>query len=427
MTARGYPDCDATSPNGRYRLEARSPHNGTIPHRNGQFATEAEYGFAYRDHQSHFRYQLLDTATGNEVVWERWQAQTEDSPSELIVSDEGWSILRVCGDRPEVIAVTPTGRDALRVVVADADQTEQEALAGIVTRGPNARRWCPHTLSFTTAGRFWTGNSWRYFLNAIGTRYFVWRSARGARLILDLDAEELITEDEARDAGLEPHTVERESADALQILAQCAQNVDAIQAALDENYNAQKWDQEPLASVWRLDSALVLTATHRLTAAVPYLRALEPINSRSYTTRSDAFAEDVDREGRWFRPWVHHVLRVLGEEPRGYATYSFADDGVRIDAPECVPNRRERAQQLAHEMTAFDVLQLLGAPDHLTSNSRWVETRHQWAEHWEYDFRTTTGWVTLRITWGGGKLLAFAEAPADWLEGDEREQELLRY
>lgn|GEM_PF-1565885 len=431
MTARGYPDCDATSPNGRYRLEARSPHNGTVPHRNGQFATEAEYGFAYRDHQSHFRYQLLDTATGNEVVWERWQAQTEDSPDEVVVSDDGWSILRVCGYRPEVIAVTPTGRDALRVVVADADQTEQEALAGIVNRGPNARRWCPNTLSFTTAGSFWTGNSWRYFVTALDTRYFVWRSARGARLIIDLDGEELVTEDEARDTGLEPHFVERESADALQMLSKFAQQLDAIRTALASD-SADKWRQEPLKGIWGNSSGLVLAAAHKLTSAVPYLRALEPLACDEYSTSSRAFADRHSLDAQWPRRLVQHALRAVDEEPMGYAAFYFeGDDSKRLTVPECVANRHERAKQLTRNLSALDVLQLLGAPDFVSRYSRSVGTQFEWAEHWEYDFRTAAGWMTLRIGWGDGadrgRILAITEGPAAWLESDERANELFRY
>jgi hypothetical protein len=60
MTAIFYPDCKATSDDKRFTLEARSPHNGTIRHRDGRKASEDEFGFKYRQHQSEFRYRLLD-------------------------------------------------------------------------------------------------------------------------------------------------------------------------------------------------------------------------------------------------------------------------------------------------------------------------------------------------------------------------------
>src|SRR5204862_118149 len=105
MTAIFYPDCTVTSLNGKFTLEARSPDNGTINHRDGRPPSEDDFGFKYREHQDEFRYRLIDNTRspllarlfrkgGGAVVWERWQEQREDSPHELVVSDDGWSILR---------------------------------------------------------------------------------------------------------------------------------------------------------------------------------------------------------------------------------------------------------------------------------------------------------------------------------------------
>lgn len=69
MTAIFYADCEAASRNGKYTLEARSPHNGTINHKDGRPPSEDEYGFKYRDHQSEFRYRLIDNTRSGSVVW----------------------------------------------------------------------------------------------------------------------------------------------------------------------------------------------------------------------------------------------------------------------------------------------------------------------------------------------------------------------
>ncbi|HYT89620.1 MAG TPA: hypothetical protein VEL76_13015, partial [Gemmataceae bacterium] len=134
MTAIFYPDCQATSPTGKFTLEARSPHNGTIKHRDGRPPSEDEFGFTYRQHQSEFRYRLVENPPrpflarlfrkqGGPVVWERWQSREEDSPHELVVSDDGWSVIRTHGFRPEVIAVAPTGVDVVRVRISgDGDE-----------------------------------------------------------------------------------------------------------------------------------------------------------------------------------------------------------------------------------------------------------------------------------------------------------------
>ena len=65
MTAIYYPDCQATSFNGRFILEVQSPHNGAILRRDGRPPSDDEFGFKYREHQSEFRYRLLDTEGGD--------------------------------------------------------------------------------------------------------------------------------------------------------------------------------------------------------------------------------------------------------------------------------------------------------------------------------------------------------------------------
>jgi hypothetical protein len=76
MTDIAYPDCWAVSPNGRLRLEARSPYNGTIGGRNRQSIGKRVFRLQYRVHQDEFRYQLIETARGwttdvAAVIWER--------------------------------------------------------------------------------------------------------------------------------------------------------------------------------------------------------------------------------------------------------------------------------------------------------------------------------------------------------------------
>lgn len=143
MTAIYYGDCRATSPNGAFTLEARSPHNGTIPHRNGRPASPDEFAAKYREHQSHFRYQLL---TGGSLVWERWQPGNEDSPREVVVSDDGWGILRTHGFCPDVIAVSPDGREVVRARIWYADNPDLKRGPPPLADGPDhmgGRRQAP--------------------------------------------------------------------------------------------------------------------------------------------------------------------------------------------------------------------------------------------------------------------------------------------
>ena len=126
MTAIFFPDCEATSNSGRFRIEARSPHNGTILRRNGTKPKDA-FEFKYRQHQTEFRYRLLDDQLSDVgIAWERFQTGKEDSPHELVVSDDGWTIIRTHGFKPELIAVGLNGRDVLRVGLESEDGEETE-------------------------------------------------------------------------------------------------------------------------------------------------------------------------------------------------------------------------------------------------------------------------------------------------------------
>src|SRR5436190_1170914 len=160
MTAIIYPDLRACSFDGSFTLEARSPHNGSIPHRDGRLPSDDEFPFKYRQHQREFRYQLLDHRNEGPplLVWERWQdSSAEDSPHELVVSDEGWSIIRTHGFRPEVIAVSPSGAGVLRVRITSRSPIEREVEGASCT-------WSTAGLALSTAGSFWTDHSWRYFV-----------------------------------------------------------------------------------------------------------------------------------------------------------------------------------------------------------------------------------------------------------------------
>src|SRR5688500_8229204 len=62
--------------------------------------------------------------------------------------------------------------------------------------------WHARHLSFTTAGMYWSGNCWPYFVRHDGRPLFVWRGWWGQRLIIDLEAGELITEGDQSERAL---------------------------------------------------------------------------------------------------------------------------------------------------------------------------------------------------------------------------------
>src|SRR5262249_12830805 len=136
-------------------------------------------------------------------------------------------------------------------------------------------------------------------------------------------------------------------------------------------------------------------------------------------------------EVQYFRPIIHHSLRLLGEEPLGFPAYHFRDNNYhRFPVPERVSERQARVRLLNRQMSAEQVLEMLGSLDHIKRKSHKVGNIYCWIEDWEYDFRLAAEWITLRITWKEerrkGLMTGIEEVPPYWLQSDERESEILR-
>lgn len=446
MTAIFYPDCRAVSPNGRFILEARSPHNGAINHRDGTPAMGEEFAFKYREHQRDFRYRLLSGSGSvppagesaderRPVVWERRQTRGEDSPHDLVVSDEGWSIIRTHGFRPEVIAVSPSGRDVVRVRVLDASGKLPPGWGRDETRADDVptHQWSARHLSSTSAGMYWTGSSWAYFLDWHDNAYFVWRTYWGDRLVIDL-RNSLLLEDCTQLPALRQAMDEEERRGVLHLLADLSPHMSQIEDLIargfqeDGDEKAHLWEQ--LAS---LTAALHLAGVHRIAATIPHLRRWEPIDCRSYTTSSTALGRGWSLEVQRFRPILRHSLRLLGEEPRPFPAYGFVrGDGARLAIPERVGPPHKLAAEIKHDMPARQVLELLGAPDHIRQRSHPAGQRlFYWTEEWEYDSCVDGRWVTWRITWEKKdrkpRMSGIGEVSPYWLDTGRRAEELLSH
>lgn len=449
MTSIYYDDCFATSPNGKFTLEARSPHNGTINYKDGTSPKENDFKFEYRVHQSSFRYQLLvanksasaaEAKTGN-IIWERWQDRGEASPRELIVSDSGWTIIRTHGFQPEVIAISPTGDEVLRVEIHGAEKQGVTEPVKLLPQAANTRIWHADQLQFTTAGTFWAQNSCRYFFQLNQSDYFVWRTFWGQRLAIDLTNAEILSEAEQEPLSI-CHAIQKTEADgAYTLLSELVAQFTEIQQLLNQRSEVAKDSHRLVEKLRQMKSAIHIAGVHRVTSCIPLLRILEEIDCPDYSTSSTAMGTNWDIQVQHFRPILHHTLRLLGEEPLGFATYYFhLSDKSRFVMPERVTDRNIKAGQVTKQMTAEQVLQLLGSPDHVKKVSREVDKRFQrpgfgkrfqWTEFWEYDFLICNLWETFCISWEqdgrDGKISQIATAPSSWLQSSDRESEILQW
>ncbi len=418
MTAIYYPDDEATAPSGWFTLEARSPDNGTIARQDGKFPSPDDFGFKYREHQRGFRSRLRDNRADS-ILWERWQPKGENSPHQLLVSDAGWSIVRTHGFEPEVIAFEPGGAESIRVKIMDADADDPRP--GVP--------WHPDTLRSTTAGNFWTGDSWPYFFEYQSHPWFGWRTAWGQRLVLDLSRSRVVTTaEQCAESNLAAALDAAEQIGARNLLAALAPVMDEVRALLHED--ADRNTNSPLlAQIRRVHPAIQLVGVHHLRDCLAWLREWEAIDHGSSETGSHALWRG-DVVTQYFRPIVHHALRLLDEEPVGYPTYHFIDrHRNRLPSAEQLENRHARLAQLDPGLAAPDVLQLLGAPDFVQQQSHPVGKMYRWTERWDYDFRLASGWVTTRITWEEekktGRITTIDEVPAEWLQNDDRIRKML--
>ncbi|AFE03792.1 hypothetical protein COCOR_00936 [Corallococcus coralloides DSM 2259] len=391
-------------------LTARSPDNATVSHQSG---LPPEMPFGRPVFQKSFHYQLLEHVPGSvepRVVWERWQKDGELSPHEVLVSDGGWSVIRTHGFDPEVIAVSPSGQDVLRVCIPGLKkEAEGDCLI-----------WRPLHLMWTTAGTFWSGASWPYFLHDGGTDFFVWRTYWGQRLVLDLTHAALIPEQEAPVHVMDA-TEQREVSVLLSELTEHLNEVQAFFAGPDSSHPIRP-------KALRAIAAIHLVGVHRIQACLPLLQEWESADLPISTMSSTAFP-GATIETQFFRPITQHSMRLLGTEPRGFAPYRFL--GARCTVPESVPDRRERALALKQNMRARDVLLQMGNPDFVIKQSRDVDGDTLWTETWEYDFLVEGQWKTLQLVWeqrrSRSRITHMEEIPAPWLQSDARVREFLQY
>lgn len=455
MTAIFYPDDECVSLNGRFILEARSPHNGEIPHQNGVPSTENEFAFKYREHQSDFRYRLIDTnlreeisgVTSQRIVWERWQEEHEDSPHELIVSDDGWSIIRTHGFSPEILVVTPRGEVNLRIVVSGEDS--EHSTSGTQSLPRNHFAWNLKHLHFTTAGHYWSAHSHRYFMSHNGISYFIVRPWWGDSLVIDLENAIVIGESEQQSLGLSVVMQDTEGHWALCHLQELRNRHAEIEAYLvtrDTN-DIQNGILSRLLS--QTVSAIHLVGVHCVQESVSLLRWIGELDYPSYYTGSTAMEDDWYLEAQTFRPIVHHTLRMLGEVPDGYPAFNFfkydgEDDDDEIwteeeedekklyyPLPTDLRYRREQIDLITKACRPTDVLSLVGAPDHVHRKYRPYGGAERWVETWDYDFLSVDQWTTIRIIWveekGQGCIDKIEAGPSEWCFNLTRLTEILNH
>ena len=173
-TDRYYRDTFAISPDGRYRVDAKSPDNAA-----GEM----------RPFASDFTYTLTDQRT-KQVVWTRRQpmsrrkassyaSREESPPTSLFVRNDGLVVAGLAGDS---------------IMILEPEDGQKRGEAPILRAFPAVQ--LDAFVSQTTAGPMWQRGSMWYFVDAAqakgkGARaYFVVRPYWGHRIVVDLETVE---------------------------------------------------------------------------------------------------------------------------------------------------------------------------------------------------------------------------------------------
>jgi hypothetical protein len=380
-TDRYFPDKKVTSPGGKYRIEALSPHNVGQP----------------RPFASDFTYTLYDAASGAKV-WERKQG--EGSPMSIYVDDAGWV----------VAYVTPN-----ELIVLEPAAGKRTLVFNIIEEFPEAER--EKYVHWTTAGMMWTGGSHWYFSRAEGRPYFVIRTGWGRHVVVDLQTAKVLREP-ARELLRAFQGVE--VASTLQTLKVAAQRSDEYVASC-----GGPGLPEDLPAPHNLMAAIKIAADERLTDAIPHLRALE----NTHYIGSSGGWWDFDRKFKdgeiypfnqseyTIRKGAQYALRKLGEKPAEVPVtgFSYSGEGGGPVAIQKLPApRADRVGLVERGAKPEDILAAIGAPDHLNFQ----------APAWEYDIDAPEPY-TLRLTFAKDHRTIVAIerlSPPLWKTGERAEQ-----
>lgn len=360
-TDRYYPNRSAISPDGRYRVDAKSPEN------------PAE-GWG-RPFAANFVYTLTDTRTGK-AVWTRPQPMQRTKGDSRGYAAEG-SPMAVFVDNTGLVAAHVAG-EALVLLSASTGQKHGEI---DLLRSFPAAQQDRHVMN-TTAGPMWTQNSRWAFLRIPGdgdrsdTLLFVVRPFWGHRLVIDANRARLI--------DLGEWAASRVDSDLASAQPEVARIMRAVltaerSAAAEELERATKdtaafdalFTQQGAGQQWRVITAAHLAGQLRVTEAIPSLRKLEASLAGRVVADRRGWATAVEE---LLGP-VRLALRRLGEIPQpGFGVqlhimkqteFSVSADA---DAPPLklwvsVQERVTNAPKVNSGMTVKELADLIGSPD----------------------------------------------------------------
>lgn len=382
MTQINYPDIVRNSPDGKLRLEVRSPDNDAISPRDDP-SNNLRKGFG--GFQRDFAFTVRRNSDEG-VIWQRTAGVDEllDAPCDAWLANDA-----------QVIVITrhPFSSQLFFLGSQGELRLQRDVQSEVLHGNDTELRW-------TSAGPHWNDRGVGLFSSCRGSHFWCFRTQLGRQIVLDLEGSALqaVTEEIAESLRA------AQAAWSLSTLDAASKDLRLFDMELYEELcqNEINWDY--ISAVW---AALQWSGMDRLVLAVPYLQKFEA--SEVWDSYGPGWLEDTWRVRLAFVRISQSAMRCMNVEPGGRAAYWLChrlgpSQASRIEFPECVADRADRSRSLRVEMTPREVAELLGMPD--------VDWRK-----WDYDLLDDKeGPCTMRIHWNLNttRVKAIERCPPAW-------------
>lgn len=382
-TDRFFPNINAKSPSGRYRLTAKSPDNQVTF--NGRFGRPKAF-------QGRFQYTFTDTKTGK-VLWTRIPENPEQNdalrlpPMDIYVDESGWSVTQTSAN--QLVCVSPSGEMSDAIEILRHGMTKRDRDRYVVE---------------TSAGPDWESMSLWYFLDNGAQRLFVIRPWWGSHILVDVEQGKFVTDATEHAGAIRKH--------------ETAQVLEKLKDAVANGEEEDSWNNQ-------LHTAILLAGKFQLFESDEYLRVLENSDRLDQNRKAWIDKRKYAIGGNYqTRQFAQLSLRRIGETPKPLPAYKIlvrdmdkttSPPTERISELTVKRDHHENAGKIKEGMTQTDVIDLLGVPDSMTYFFKWTydfDSKKPFSLKITFDFETKKVNRIVRMR------------PAEWKIGIQRDREL---
>lgn len=339
MTKIDYPDIVQFSPSSNLRLEIRSPDNDkNVPSPHPINPCRMLWG----GFQSNFVFTVFYQNT-EKIMWQVDAHNTPfDAPIAAWIHDDGNVIvITKCTFGSYLYILNSQGKLVFECDVIEDILKDEEVFC-------------------SSAGPGWYQRGFGVFFQVKSEHYFCFQTVLGRQIILDLETYKR----KKVSSFLFDSMKDAQRKWAFQILEKASKDSHLFQeGVIDRESHWDYYDQ-----IW---AASFFASTDKLFHLIPYLEKLEHSTVWSGCTSGWQMSDKKDTVIviLKFVPVIQRTLRNLNYEPKGYSAYWLCGGEeepckrVKLDIPECIPDRSIQIKKIDAQMAPCDVVTILGMPN----------------------------------------------------------------